>query len=188
VVVLQLDSPASGVQTRRGPVRAAVVTAAGSTLQDGAANFYVLHDDPAKMSEDGDQAFLGMSIQCAKCHNHPDGEVDEAAKYYRDGQHLRAGADEKRADGGGILLVFSASEGDLVQPLTGKPQSPTPLDGKAMAIESTADRRGPLADWLVAPENPYFTRSIANRVWANFMGVGLVRGGGRHAQDQPGEQ
>ncbi len=31
-----------------------------------------------------------------------------------------------------------------------------------------------LADWLTAPENPYFARSITNRVWANFFGVGLV--------------
>ena len=36
------------------------------------------------------------------------------------------------------------------------------------------DRRVPLADWLTSRDNPYFSRAIANRVWANFMGVGLV--------------
>ena len=36
------------------------------------------------------------------------------------------------------------------------------------------DRRVVLADWLTSPENPYFARAIVNRVWANFMGVGLV--------------
>src|SRR5207249_10624835 len=48
-----------------------VVTAQGSTLENGAANFYVLHDDPRTMAETTSQAFLGMSIGCAKCHNHP---------------------------------------------------------------------------------------------------------------------
>ena len=31
-----------------------------------------------------------------------------------------------------------------------------------------------LAKWLTAPENPYFARSITNRLWANYFGVGLV--------------
>ena len=31
-----------------------------------------------------------------------------------------------------------------------------------------------MAEWLTSPENPYFSRAITNRVWANFFGVGLV--------------
>ena len=61
-----------------------------------------------------------------------------------------------------------------MQPRTGKPQPPTPLDGQPLAFDDPADRRVSLAKWLTAPENPYFARSIANRVWANFFGVGLV--------------
>jgi len=48
-----------------------VVTATGPTSENGAANFYTLHDDPQKMSEAVSLTFLGMSINCAKCHNHP---------------------------------------------------------------------------------------------------------------------
>jgi hypothetical protein len=48
-----------------------VVTATGGTIENGAASFFLLHDDPPKMAETVSQAFLGMSIQCAKCHNHP---------------------------------------------------------------------------------------------------------------------
>jgi hypothetical protein len=48
-----------------------LVTAQGSTLENGAGNFFVLHDDPRVMAETTTQAFLGMSINCAKCHNHP---------------------------------------------------------------------------------------------------------------------
>src|SRR6185312_5911683 len=74
----------------------------------------------------------------------------------------------------GDNIVFVSNTGDLVQPLTGKPQPPTPLDGKPESIDSPEDRRRQLADWLVSPDNPYFTRAIVNRVWKNFYGVGLV--------------
>jgi hypothetical protein len=80
----------------------------------------------------------------------------------------------KGSQGNGSAIVFADSSGDLVQPLTGKPQPPTPLDGEPLDIASTEDRRNHLARWLTSPENPYFSRAIANRVWANFFGVGLV--------------
>jgi hypothetical protein len=51
---------------------------------------------------------------------------------------------------------------------------PTPLDAKAMALDSPADRRRYFADWLTAPENPYFAKALVNRVWRNFLGRGLV--------------
>jgi hypothetical protein len=54
-------------------VARSVVTATGGTLENGAANFFLLHDDPTKLSETASVAFLGMSINCAKCHNHPMG-------------------------------------------------------------------------------------------------------------------
>jgi hypothetical protein len=80
----------------------------------------------------------------------------------------------KSGDGDGENVIFASADGDLVQPLTGRPQPPTPLDGKAMTLDDPSDRRAHLADWLVSRDNPYFTRAIVNRVWANFMGVGLV--------------
>jgi hypothetical protein len=69
--------------------------------------------------------------------------------------------------------VFSLPEGDLPQPSTGRPQPPRPLDAEPIP-EDARDRREHLADWLVARENPYFARAVVNRVWANFLGVGLV--------------
>jgi hypothetical protein len=61
-----------------------------------------------------------------------------------------------------------------VQPLTGIAQPPTPLDGNPLEFDDSADRREHLANWLTSPKNPYFSRSVTNRVWANFMGRGLV--------------
>ena len=51
---------------------------------------------------------------------------------------------------------------------------PTPLDGKPLALDSAADRRTYFADWLTAPDNPYFAKALVNRVWRNFLGRGLV--------------
>jgi Protein of unknown function (DUF1553)/Protein of unknown function (DUF1549) len=149
-----------------------VITAQGSTLENGAANFYVLHDDPRTMSETASQAFLGMSINCAKCHNHPM-EKWTNNQYYQMA-NLFARVRTKTGSGEGDNVIFVSNSGDLIQPLTGKPQPPAPLDGKSVLIDSPEDRRTALADWLASRDNPYFSRAIVNRIWANFMTVGLV--------------
>lgn len=149
-----------------------IVTAKGSTLENGAANFYLLHPDPPELTETTTVAFLGMSINCARCHNHPL-EKWTNNQYYAMA-NLYARVRLKAAPGDGNTVVFASAEGDLIQPLTGKPQPPTPLDGQPLAIDSPDDRRDHLARWLTSPENPYFSRAITNRVWANFFGAGLV--------------
>ena len=149
-----------------------LVTATGSTLDNGAANYYVLHKDPFDRAETTTVAFLGMSINCARCHNHPL-EKWTNDQYYAFA-NLFARVRSKAGSVPGSDVVFVADDGDLPQPLTGKPQPPTPLDGQPLSLASTVDRRQALAQWLTSPENPYFTRSIVNRVWANFFGVGLV--------------
>jgi hypothetical protein len=151
-----------------------LATATGSTLENGAANFFVLHDDPTEMAENITVAFMGMSVNCAKCHNHPMEKWTNDQYYGLANLFSRVRQKAPANAGEGNVIIFSAAEGELNQPLTGKPQPPRPLDGKAVPFEATGDRREQAADWLVSPENPYFARAIVNRVWANFMGVGLV--------------
>ncbi|MCA9120529.1 MAG: DUF1553 domain-containing protein [Planctomycetaceae bacterium] len=154
-----------------------IVTAQGSSFENGATNFYALHQDPETMSENVSQAFLGLSIGCAKCHNHPLEKWTNDQYYAMANMFSRVrakgwGGDSRNGDGKRTLFVVT--KGELTQPLTGKPQPPTPLDGEPLSFDATDDRRVHLANWLTAPENPYFARSIANRVWANYFGVGLV--------------
>jgi hypothetical protein len=154
-----------------------VVTATGSTFDNGAANFYALHQDPEEMSETVAQAFLGLSINCAKCHNHPLEKWTNDQYYGMANMFARVRAKGWGGDfrgGDGLRVVYSDTQGELVQPSQGKPQPPRPLDGQAVAFDDTADRRVPLAQWLTAPQNPYFARAIANRIWANYFGLGLV--------------
>jgi hypothetical protein len=149
-----------------------LLTASGSTVENGAANFFVLHPDPRDMAETASVAFLGMSIQCAKCHNHPL-EKWTNDQYYGFA-NLFARVRSKSLPGDGHHFVFTAASGELVQPLSGRPQRPRPLDGEAIDLDASRDRREHLADWLTSPSNPYFARAVSNRVWANFLGRGLV--------------
>jgi len=154
-----------------------IVTSTGESTENGATNFFALNQTPEEMTENASQAFMSLSIGCAKCHNHP------LEKWTNDQYYAMAnifsrvkakgwGGEGRNGDGARTLYV--ATSGELVQPRTGKPQPPTPLDGEAMAFDNPEDRRIKFAHWLTSPENPYFAKAITNRVWANFFGVGLV--------------
>ncbi|HWB03068.1 MAG TPA: DUF1553 domain-containing protein [Verrucomicrobiales bacterium] len=154
-----------------------LVTARGSSIENGATNFFAVHQDPESMAENVSQAFLSLSIGCAKCHNHPleKWTNDQYYAFANLFSRVRAkgwGGDARSGDGQRTL--YTEARGELIQPRTGKPQPPAPLDAPALNVDDPHDRRVALAQWLTAPENPYFTRAIANRIWANFMGVGLV--------------
>ncbi|MEM7456681.1 MAG: DUF1549 domain-containing protein [Planctomycetota bacterium] len=154
-----------------------VMTARGSSVENGATNFYALHQNPEEMAENASQAFLGLSIGCAKCHNHPL-EKWTNDQYYAFASHfarVRAkgwGGDQRNGDG--VRTVFLADSGELVQPIRGEPQPPTPLDGEPVGFDYPGDRREPLAQWMTSPDNPYFARAITNRIWEKLLGVGLV--------------
>lgn len=154
-----------------------VVTAKGKALEQGATNFYALHQDAESMTENICQAFLGLSIGCAKCHDHPLEKWTNDQYYAMASMFARVrgkgwGGDSRK--GGGGRTTYVAGTGELLQPSTGKPQPPAPLDGEPLPESFSGDRREVLADWLTSPKNPYFARAIVNRVWANFFNVGLV--------------
>jgi len=154
-----------------------VVTARGSSLDNGATNFFAVHQDPETMAENVSQAFMSLSIGCAKCHNHPLEKWTNDQYYAFANLFARVRAKGWGGDarsGNGERTLFVDARGDLLQPRTGRPQPPAPLDAAPLPEDDAGDRREPLARWLTSPDNPSFTRSIVNRVWANFFGLGLV--------------
>ncbi len=154
-----------------------ILTARGEALENGATNFYAINQDPESMTENACQAFMGLSIGCAKCHNHPLEKWTNDQYYAMANLFARVrakGWGGEVRDGDASRTVVVADRGDLIQPLRGKPQPPAPLDAPSIDIESPEDRRVVLADWMTSPDNPYFTRAIVNRVWAAYLGVGLV--------------
>ena len=154
-----------------------ILTATGKSEVNGATNFYALHQSPEEMTENACQAFLGLSIGCAKCHNHPLEKWTNDQYYGMANLFARVrakgwGGDSRNGDG--IRTLYVTTSGDLIQPSRGKPQPPAPLDEPAIPFDDPSDRREVLADWLTNPSNPYFSRAITNRIWKNFFSRGLV--------------
>jgi hypothetical protein len=149
-----------------------VVTASGSTLTNGAGNFFVLHKDVSELAESTAVTFLGMSVTCARCHNHPLEKWTQDEYWAFANLFSRVGL--KNGDRPGEVLVQTRPEGDAPHLRRGIAMPPTPLDGKPLPADSSIDRRVYFADWLTGPENPYFAKALVNRVWKNFMGRGLV--------------
>ncbi|MGP0069996.1 MAG: DUF1553 domain-containing protein [Isosphaeraceae bacterium] len=149
-----------------------IVTAQGSTLSNGAANFYVMHRDPIDLTESTSMTFLGISLTCARCHNHPL-EKWTQDQYYSFA-NLFARVKLKDGETAGDEVVANATEGEILHPRRGVAMPPRTLDGPPIGADETRDRRVVFADWLTRPENPYFARAAVNRVWSNFFGRGLV--------------
>jgi hypothetical protein len=152
-----------------------ILTATGSTLANGAGNYFVLHKDVTELTETTSVTFLGMSITCARCHNHPLEKWTQDQYYGM--ANLFSRVTLKNGERGGDLVVFASTTGDIAHPRLGVPMLPRPLDDTnpaAPTLESTADRRAYFVDWLTRPDNAFFARAIVNRVWTNFLGRGLV--------------
>ncbi len=75
---------------------------------------------------------------------------------------------------GGKPSISINPKGEVVHLRTKKPAAPKLLDGKAVVLSDKEDPRVALAKWMTSPENPYFARSMANWVWAQLFGKGLV--------------
>jgi len=149
-----------------------IVTARGSSLTEGAGNFYAIHRDPTDLTETTSVAFLGLSLTCARCHNHPM-EKWTQDQYYGFASMLgRVGL--KDGDAAGEVIVSDRPDGEIYHPRRGKPMPPQPLDAPPIAAPDTRNRRDALADWMTSTENPLFARAIVNRVWKKFFGRGLV--------------
>jgi len=149
-----------------------IITATGNTLENGAGVYYVMHKETNVLTETTSQTFLATSVTCARCHNHPLEKWTQDEYYGM--ANLFARVKLKVGDAPNSTDILPASFGDILHPRLGAPMPPKPLDGEELPLDARGDRREHFADWLTAAENPYFTRAIVNRVWANFMGRGLV--------------
>jgi hypothetical protein len=149
-----------------------ILTAQGSSLDNGAVNYFVMHKDVAELTETTAVTFLGMSVTCCRCHNHPLEKWTQDQYWQLANLFSRVGI--RNGDRGGEVVVQSQPDGEVLHLRRGIAMPPTPLDGKPLLAGSTIDRRKYFADWLTATDNPYFARALVNRVWRNFLGRGLV--------------
>ncbi|MEX2120885.1 MAG: DUF1549 and DUF1553 domain-containing protein [Pirellulales bacterium] len=154
-----------------------LVTARGSTWRNGAVTLFRDRRGPDEITTSVSQLFLGIRLECAKCHQHPFevwGQKDfySLAAYFA--QIERKGTGLSPPISGGEEIVFHGGKGTVAHPLTGELLDPRPLFGEARPVEPGEDPREALADWMTSDDNPYFARAAVNRIWAELMGRGLV--------------
>jgi len=149
-----------------------LLTASGSVYENPAANYWRASRDPNDAVETTAQLFLGIRIQCAKCHNHPferwtqDNYYGIAAAFTRIGRTKGAAADDE--------VIFATNSGEIKQPRTGKTMKVHLLLKGDVDVPANQDRRVIFAEWLTKPGNPFFARATVNRIWGHLLGRGIV--------------
>ncbi|MBX9790971.1 MAG: DUF1549 and DUF1553 domain-containing protein [Pirellulales bacterium] len=155
-----------------------LIAGTGNSSSSGPPNFFRLQKVfnelelwPLTAAETTAQTFLGIRLQCARCHNHPFDRWTQADYYAMVSYFART---SPKTDADGNTVIYERASGEIAHPRLGRPMAPQPLGGpRSPAVEGT-NRREALAAWVASPDNPYFARATANRVWRHFMGRGLV--------------
>ena len=148
-----------------------ILSADGGTFTSPSTNFYQVERDTLKTAENVAQVFMGLRTQCAQCHNHPfdrwtmDDYYGFAAFFSQIGR--------KTAEDYRETIVYNRNSGEVNHPVGNRVMKPKFLGGEEPDVNGQ-DRRKVLADWLTAPDNPFFARNVANRIWAHFFGLGIV--------------
>ncbi|MEZ6141281.1 MAG: DUF1553 domain-containing protein [Zavarzinella sp.] len=154
-----------------------LLTANGSSYRNPPANYYTITKDPTVLAENTAQVFMGIRMQCAKCHNHPFESITQDDYYSTAAWFARV---KLRKDtsipvkANNAQFIFSARAGEITQPRTGKVMAPKYLKGEVPPLDASASRREVYAKWLTDTNNPFFARSVVNRVWFHLFGKGIV--------------
>ncbi|WP_422923425.1 DUF1549 domain-containing protein [Singulisphaera sp. PoT] len=154
-----------------------IVTAQGPNFTHPPASFYRRIRTPEDAVETVSQLFMGVRLGCAKCHNHvaerwtQDDYYSMAAFFsqvsYKNGPQNFAQYNKEET-------VYLQPETEIRQPRTGAVMKPKALGASASELKPHEDRRESLAEWLIAPSNPFFAKASVNRLWYHLMGRGIV--------------
>ncbi|MCC6798145.1 MAG: DUF1549 domain-containing protein [Candidatus Hydrogenedentes bacterium] len=148
-----------------------LLSSQGGNFTSPAVNFYVAEPNPLQMAENVAQVFMGIQLKCAQCHNHPferwtmDDYYSFSAFFAQVGQKGSSDPRER--------IIFDRRGGEVNHIKDGRAMAPKFLGGATPDCNGK-DRRAVLADWLTAPDNPWFAKSIGNRVWQQFFGKGIT--------------
>lgn len=155
-----------------------LLTANGNTFNNPPANYFRIAKDPLGLAESTAQLFMGVRMQCAKCHNHPferwtqDDYYGFAAWFARVKQKPEPGGKPNTPNAAEV--IYTQRDGEVTQPRSGKVMKPRYISVGEADVKPGQDRREVLADWLASPGNPFFAKSVTNRVWFHLMGKGIV--------------
>ncbi len=147
-----------------------IVASEGSLSKHPAGNLYKVVTSPGAVASTVSQVFLGVRIECAQCHHHPFDRWSQADYYGMQAFFTQTGF--KGSSTGEMLLSNKNAT-------TTHPRSKRVVQAHALLEpepEETpeGDRRRLFAEWMTSPDNRWFAKNIVNRVWAQFLGRGIV--------------
>jgi hypothetical protein len=164
-----------------------LLTTTGDVNEKPAVGYFIVnvgeHRDSHKSTivANAAQTFLGARIGCAQCHNHPSEKYTQDDYYHFAGFFSRIKLERKDPKQGVTKLMISTADQNqnkqpvgVSQPRTNQFLPPRPLDRSETPVKPGDDPREKLAQWITNPDNEYFAGAMVNRLWAHFMGVGLV--------------
>lgn len=150
-----------------------ILTASGEAGKNAPVAWYREVKDQSAQVEDTAQLFLGLRIQCARCHHHPF-ERWSQQDYYGFAAFFAQVGRKKGQMQGDERIYHRRGIASAQNPKTGQGVKPTGLGAKPLEIAADNDPREELAAWMGAKDNPFFSRSVVNRYWKHFFGRGLV--------------
>lgn len=148
-----------------------ILTVQGPVQSESPAAFFKALDKPDVASRAVSQLFLGVRIECAQCHHHPSERWSQDD--YAGMAGFFSGLSFKRLPNGTESVIARGGQ-DQKHPRTGEVVPARALGAASADFTGISDRRQVLAQWMTAADNPFFARAIVNRVWAHYLGRGLV--------------
>ncbi len=151
-----------------------VLLAKGSSFGNPQVNYLrATLGEPGKTQEDVTQTFLGVRFNCNKCHDHPF-ERWTQNQYYQFGAFFARTATKKGRLPEETIVYQNYNGGEINHPKTEMPVAPKVPFGDSADAKNAPDRREALVAWLTSAQNPLFAKSMANRVWSYFFGIGII--------------
>jgi hypothetical protein len=172
--------------------------------EDNSKLFYVAYRNSDDLTTATMRFFLGTQLQCAKCHDHPyedwkqkdyygmagffvrtfvveaDGETEHVKKFYvgeksTGNVNFKATPkDAKPGTKGEPVKPRFLSGPELQEPELPKDFKEPKVEQKKAPVKPLFSRREKVVEWITAKDNPYLARAAVNRIWAQFMGRGIV--------------
>ena len=158
----------------------ALITADGKITENGAGGFLLRYDlSPIDLTAHTSRLFLGLPMQCAQCHDHLTEEwlqedFYSIAAFFASTEYERIYRKDEDGEQEEIDVVLkNIPRGSVYIPDAEQATPPRFLDGERYKGSPMLRRRA-LSEWMTSKESPYFSRAIVNRIWAHFMGKGIV--------------
>ena len=154
-----------------------ILTAAGDIETHPPVAWFREVKSSTEQMEDTAQLFLGMRMACAKCHHHPFERWSQQDYYGFEAFFTQVGTKTSRYNpqqNDRDVVFVQAKVPASRNPRTGLDVPPTGLGDTPLDIPAYQDARQDLANWMTAPDNPYFAKALVNRYWKHFFGRGIV--------------